>query len=74
MGGLNPQITCNIMSSKFLKRRDFLWDKNTTECKIRSLGLVFLRKQNFVEGEGLKPNLMFSKYALNRVGAVKKLL
>ena len=72
LGTPNPKITCNMMSSKIFKRRDFLWDKNTLEWKIRSLGRCVNRM--LLKRKDWNQKFMFSKYVLNCGGAVKKLM
>ena len=64
--------------SKIFKRRDFLWDKNILEWKIRSLEPGLERKQDFAiaKEEGLEPKVYVFKICVKFCcgGAVKKLL
>ena len=46
-----------MTSSKIFKRRDFLWDKNTLEWKIRSLGSELERKHNVAKRKDLNQKL-----------------
>ena len=46
-----------MTSSQILKNRDFLWDKNTLEWKIRSLWPKLVRKQNLAKGGRLEPKV-----------------
>ena len=55
-GGAKPKITCNDVIRNFQKR-NFLWDKDIEEWKIRSCGLVWHLTESFLKGEGLKQNL-----------------
>ena len=64
MGDPNLQITCNMTSSEIFKRRDFLWNKNILEWKIRSLGTGLARKQDVAKGVGVKPKVNVFKSVL----------
>ena len=46
-----------MTSPEIFKKRDFLWDKNIIEWKIRSLGPGLLCKQTLAIGGGLKPKV-----------------
>ena len=75
-GGPNPQITRNTTSSEIFRRRDFLWNKNILEWKIRSLGPGLVRKQDVAKGGGLEPKVNVFKIGVKFYcgGSVKKLL
>ena len=53
----NPRITCNMTPSEIFKSRDFLWDKNTVEWKIRSLGPWLVLQQDVAQVRGLEPKV-----------------
>ena len=73
-GEPDPHITCDKTSSKIFKRSDFLWDKNISESKIRSLGPGLVRKQDVAKGGRLDPKVNVFKICVKFCsgGAVKK--
>ena len=56
MGGGKPQIACNDVIRTF-RKRNFLWDKDIVEWKIRSSGLVWHLPRILLKGEGLNQKL-----------------
>ena len=49
-------MICNDVIRNFQKR-NFLWDEDIAEWKIRSRGLVWHLTKSFAKGEGLKKKL-----------------
>ena len=46
-----------MTSSEIFKWRDFLWDKNVLERKIKSLGPGLVRKHKIAKRGGLEPKV-----------------
>ena len=65
-----------MTSLEIFKRRDFLWDKNILEWKIRNVGLDLVRKQDVAKGGELEPKTNVFKICVKFYcgGAVKKLM
>ena len=55
-GGPKPKITCNDVIRNF-RKRNFLWDKDIVEWKIRSRGPVWHETRISLKGEGLNQKL-----------------
>ena len=53
-----------MTSSEIFTRRDFLWDKDILEWKIRSLGFRLVRKQDVAKGGGLEPKVYLFKVSV----------
>ena len=53
MGVGKLQITCHDVS-RYFRKRNFLWDKDIVEWKIRSRDLVLALNQDFAKGKRLK--------------------
>ena len=49
-------MTCNEVIRNF-REKNFLWDKDIVEWKIRNRGLVWHLTESFLKGEGLNQKL-----------------
>ena len=72
-GGGKPKITCNEVIRNF-RKRNFLWDKDIVEWKIRSRGLVWYFTESFLKGEGLNQKLQMKVSKLGELCKLTSLL